>query len=141
MPFQVIYSSRARQRMSIEDLANILRDARAGNETRNVTGALLFVDGVFLQVLEGEKDVVLGLMRSIAADSRHTDVKVFHEAEVEHRAFGQWRMAYVDATPQRLSAWLGLPGTATIDSIVADLDRDPTGAANVAAGVLRALAG
>jgi hypothetical protein len=33
----------------------ILVDARAGNEARNVTGALVFVEGVFLQILEGDK--------------------------------------------------------------------------------------
>lgn len=140
MPYQVIYSSRANQAMSLEDLANILQDARAGNERRGVTGALVFVEGVFLQVLEGDKDTVLGLMRSIAADSRHSAVKVFHEADVDRRVFGNWRMAYLDATPEQLSGWAGLPGAASVDSILADLVRDPNGASNVAAGVLRALA-
>jgi hypothetical protein len=139
MPYQVIYSSHANQAMSVEDLAEILDDARAGNETRGVTGALVFVDGVFLQILEGDKDTVLSLMRSIAADSRHSAVKVFHEAEVDQRAFGSWRMAYLDASAKQLSEWLGLPGSGTIEFILADLDRDPTNASKVAAGVVRAL--
>jgi hypothetical protein len=139
MPYQVIYSSNANQEMSVEDLAKILEDARAGNETRGVTGALVYVDGVFLQVLEGDKDTVHILMRSIAADSRHSAVQVFHAAEVEQREFGSWRMAYLDATATQLSEWAGLPGSGTIDSILKDLAREPTRASNVAAGVLRAL--
>ncbi|MDH4051485.1 MAG: BLUF domain-containing protein, partial [Rubrivivax sp.] len=137
----IIYSSQATAPMSVPELEKILVDARAGNEARNVTGALVYVDGVFLQILEGDESTVRGVMRNIAGDTRHTDVKVFHQAEVDARAFGSWRMAYVNATPEQLSAWAGLPGTATIESILSDLDRDPHRASGIARGMLEALAG
>lgn len=139
MLIQVIYSSKAVAPMSVDGLQQILADARVGNEARDVTGALIYVDGVFLQVLEGERDTVRGLMRNIAADTRHTDLKVFHEAEVDHRMFATWRMAYLDASPDQLSAWAGHPGATTIDVVVADLERDATRVARVATGILRAL--
>ena len=136
---QVIYSSKATETLTVDDLQQILVDARAGNETRDVTGALIYVDGVFLQILEGERDTVRGLMRNIGADARHTNLKVFHEAEVDHRMFATWRMAYLDASPDQLSAWAGLPGAATIDAVLGDLERDTTRVAQVATGILRAL--
>lgn len=139
MLYQVIYSSKASAPLTLADLQVILVDARAGNEARNVTGALIFVDGYFLQVLEGEQDTVLALVRNIVADSRHTDVKVFHEMEVDRRMFGTWRMAYVDATAEQLSAWAGLPGTASIDLILHDLEGDATKTGQVARGILRAV--
>lgn len=140
MLYQMIYSSQAASAMSVADLEQILVDARAGNEARNVTGVLIYVDGVFLQILEGDKDTVLGLVSSIAADTRHTTVKVFHEAAVEERTFGNWRMAYLDASADQVSAWLGLPGTATIDSILDDIDRNPDRVPRFASAILKALA-
>jgi hypothetical protein len=139
MPYQIFYSSQATADMSVADLEQILVDARAGNAARNVTGVLVFVDGVFLQILEGERDTVLGLMSSIAADPRHRTVKVFHEAEAGERTFGNWRMAYLSANAEQLSTWLGLPGTATIDSILNGIDRNHDRASQFASGILKAL--
>ena len=65
MTYQLIYSSQATVPMSVAELEEILVDARAGNEKRNITGALVYIDGIFLQVLEGERETVLSLMRSI----------------------------------------------------------------------------
>lgn len=139
MLYQVIYSSRARSALSVADLTAILDDARAGNERRQVTGALIYSDGIFVQILEGPKAVVTSLMSSIAADTRHTDVKVFHQAEVDHRIFGDWTMAYLDATPGQLSEWLGLPGTSSVTEIASELRRDATPASEVAGRIFRVL--
>ncbi|MCW5632603.1 MAG: BLUF domain-containing protein [Rubrivivax sp.] len=141
MLYHVIYSSRATPPLTVEQLQEILEDARAGNEKRDVTGALLYIDGVFMQVLEGEKDTVVALMARITADTRHEDVRVYHEGAVDHRVFGSWRMAYADGTPAQLSAWAGLPGTTTLDAILAELGRDTTRASAVARGILGAIAG
>jgi len=140
VPYQIIYSSQAAQPMTASELEKILVDARAGNEARDVTGALIYVDGVFLQILEGEKDTVLGLMKNIAKDTRHGSVKVFHEAEVEARTFGDWRMVYVNASPQQLSVWAGLPGTTTIEALLEGIGRDARPVAQVAVSILKTLA-
>lgn len=140
MLYQLIYSSKAATAMSVADLRAILEDARAGNEERQVTGALIYADGAFLQILEGSRQAVQDLMGSIAADARHTHVKVFHEAEVDHRVFGAWTMAYLDATEEQLAGWLGLPGAASVEQIVEELGRDATRTSEVAGRILRALA-
>ena len=59
MTYQMMYSSKAVQPMSTQDLRGILDDAREGNVARGVTGVLVYADGVFLQILEGEEDTVL----------------------------------------------------------------------------------
>lgn len=141
MTHQIVYSSQATGPMTTADLERILVDARAGNEARNVTGALVFVEGVFLQILEGDKDVLRGVMASIARDARHDSVTVFHEAEVDVPTFGTWRMAYVSATPEEVSAWAGLPGTATIDALLQDIARDPRHVPQILGNILRQLAG
>jgi hypothetical protein len=125
MPYQILYSSQATEPMTVTGLEAILADARTGNQARNVTGALIYVDGVFFQIIEGDKDVVQSLMGNIARDSRHHSVKVFYEAEVDVRAFASWSMAYLSATAEQMSKWAGLPGTATVEELLADINRVP----------------
>jgi hypothetical protein len=139
MIHQMIYSSQASAPMSISDLEEILVDARSGNEARNVTGALVYVDGVFLQILEGEKETLRRLMRSIAADTRHFSVTVFYEAEVERPMFSNWRMAYVGAQQDQVAAWAGLEGTATIEAILQGMQREPQRTSRVIENILKTL--
>jgi hypothetical protein len=139
MPYQIMYSSQATEPMTITGLENILADARAGNQARNVTGALVYVDGVFFQILEGDRDVVRNLMSNIASDTRHQSVKVFYEAEVSVRAFESWNMAYVAPTAQQMSTWAGLPATATVEELLTDVNRDPDRAPRILTNVLNAL--
>lgn len=125
MPYQIMYSSQATKPMTVTDLEKILKDARAGNEARNVTGALVYVDSVFFQLLEGDQAVVRNLMANIASDTRHQSVKVFYEAQVDVRAFASWSMAYLAPTAQEVSIWAGLPAATSVEEVLADVSRDP----------------
>jgi hypothetical protein len=126
--------------MTATGLEEILLDARAGNNARDITGILVYVDGVFLQIIEGDREAVLHLMTSLGKDSRHNSIKIIHEAEIEERTFASWRMAYLDATPEQMAAWAGLSGTATIESILEDLSHSTHRAARVPGNLLKALA-
>lgn len=140
MPYQLIYSSQATAPMSAASLEEILNDARTGNQSRDITGALVYVDGVFLQMIEGEKDAVLALMSGIAHDSRHSSVTVFYEAEVETRAFPSWSMAYLSPTPDEMSAWAGLQGSDTIDNLLAHIHHDTNLVPKFLVSIVEALA-
>lgn len=140
MPYQIMYSSQATEPLTVTGLERILADARAGNEARNVTGALIYVDGVFFQILEGDREVVRGLMQNIGRDARHHSVKVFYEAQAEARIFESWRMAYVSATAAEMSTWAGLPGTATLQTLLADLGRSPNRVPTLLVRILEVLA-
>jgi hypothetical protein len=140
MPYQIMYSSESREPVTAAGLEEILADARAGNEARNITGALVCVDGVFFQILEGDEAVVRKLMASIASDSRHQSVKVFHEAQVDSRAFESWRMAYLAPTAQQMSTWAGLPAATTIGELLADVSRNPDRVPRILVNILTALA-
>ena len=126
--------------MTASGLEEILADARTGNKARNVTGALVYVDGVFFQIIEGDKDVVHELMTSISSDSRHHSVKVFYEAEADVRAFESWGMAYLTPTAEQMSEWAGLPGTTTVEELLAEVNRDPQRVPKVLINILNALA-
>lgn len=140
MPYQIMYSSQASAPMTVAGLEQILADARTGNQARDVTGALVYVDGVFFQILEGEKDVLRNLMASIERDARHRAVKVFYEAEVDVRAFESWRMAYLSPTAEQMSTWAGLPGTTTVESLLSDVTRESHRVPEILVNILKAVA-
>ena len=140
MPYRLIYSSEATGEMARSDLQQMLEESRVRNAKRDITGVLVFVDGVFLQVLEGEKDDVEDLMESIRRDTRHRDIKVFHEEEIERRAFPTWRMAYLSPRAEDVSAWAGLEGATSVESVLANLRGDPNRVPGMLVRLVEALA-
>ena len=125
MPFRMIYSSEATGDMPMAELEKMLAQSRARNTMRDVTGVLVFVDGVFMQILEGERESVGALMEKIARDPRHRRVTVFHEEDLDRRTFGAWRMAFVSPSAEEMAAWAGLEGSTTVEETLATLRSDP----------------
>ncbi len=93
----LIYGSSAMEKMSNQELLAILEKAREKNRRLNVTGMLLYKGGNFLQVLEGEADVVKSLYEVIKQDPRHHRVELIAERPIEARSFGEWEMGFVNA--------------------------------------------
>lgn len=58
---QLVYMSAALWRPTRSDLVTLLAKARQNNSQLGVTGMLLYHDGSFMQVLEGEEPAVIGL--------------------------------------------------------------------------------
>jgi len=92
----LVYVSSAAQLFSKEDLAALLVKSRANNEALRITGVLLYKGGNFMQVLEGEKERVLGLKNRIATDPRHRGLMVLLEQELPQRDFDKWSMGFRD---------------------------------------------
>jgi hypothetical protein len=137
---QIIYSSNATQSMDSNELERILNDARIGNEARNVTGALVYGGGVFLQVLEGERVVLDELVANIRNDGRHGAMKVFHDAEISQRAFSEWRMAYLSSDIEDMARWAGLEGTESIDELLDQVHRDKQRVPRILVSIVNAIA-
>lgn len=90
----LIYVSAATRLLNEEQLAVLLAQAREKNARLGVTGLLLYKDGDFMQVLEGEAEVVDRLMETIRRDPRHHDVIRILEQPIEKRSFGDWTMGF-----------------------------------------------
>ena len=76
------------------EIESILDIARRNNLDQGITGALLYSDGCFAQVLEGPLSSVELIFEKIELDSRHRNVKILHFKPLERRNFGQWSMAF-----------------------------------------------
>ena len=94
----VIYASAATQKMYAHELAKLLQDARKNNEALDISGMLLFHNGSFLQILEGEEDAVETLVAKIKQDPRHKSFNLLLREEIEERDFEDWSMGYVDVS-------------------------------------------
>lgn len=94
--FQLGYVSSATSAVDRSALADILAAARRRNALERITGVLLYRDGRFLQLLEGEVPSVDGVYASILADPRHTDVRCVWTGHAAQRSFSQWTMGFRD---------------------------------------------
>ncbi|HTZ76896.1 MAG TPA: BLUF domain-containing protein [Stellaceae bacterium] len=126
MLYTLVYVSCATS-LSPEVLTGILRQSRVNNERLGITGLLLYVEGNFMQALEGPREAVLGLYEEIRRDPRHKDVTTIVSLPSEARSFERWSMAFRSAEelPEKelagVSAFLdGVHHTGTIAAI------DPT---------------
>lgn len=92
--YYLIYISSAVKQLNYDELSSLLREARESNRERGITGLLLYQDGTFMQMLEGERAAVQELFGKISKDSRHVGVHVVHEGEIERRNFDDWSMGF-----------------------------------------------
>ena len=90
---QLIYASQLGEDAEADaELPQILEQSIRNNCTAGITGMLLFSSGSFLQVLEGESDMVGTIYRKICADARHTNVVIVGLVNIEERQFPNWSM-------------------------------------------------
>jgi len=96
--YELIYYSIAPENTDEVTIAKILSDSREFNEKNNITGCLLYHSNQFLQILEGDEQIVKALFAKIEKDQRHTDVMLMNEGVKEERYFSGWNMAYHELT-------------------------------------------
>jgi hypothetical protein len=92
--FQLIYVSTAVWPMSNDDLVRLLLQARARNERRSLTGMLLYKDGHFMEVLEGDELNVKSVFADIETDGRHKSIDILRSGPIESRDFPNWTMGF-----------------------------------------------
>ena len=93
---QVVYESKAPQTFSREELAKLVEEAYASAARNGLTGLLIYRNGVFLHVIEGERDQVAAGLDRISRDPRHSEVWRLAEIEVEGRSYIRWNTGISD---------------------------------------------
>lgn len=75
----------------------IVRSSEARNTADQLTGALLHMRGVFVQVLEGTLPAIESTFERICCDLRHRRVELLELVQAETRVFGEWSMVRITA--------------------------------------------
>jgi hypothetical protein len=91
----VTYTSLARLDLQTADLEQIHRSARELNALDGITGLLIFNGTHFLQIVEGARDAIDGLMARLRDDPRHSGMEVRDERKIDARSFPDWSMELV----------------------------------------------
>ncbi|MFT6370113.1 MAG: hypothetical protein ACJAUQ_002062 [Maribacter sp.] len=92
--FNIVYRSLASPTTKQPDVEDILKRARRFNIDNEITGCLVYHKGLFIQYLEGNKNIVLELYSRIEKDVRHTDVTLLSSGYIYSREFDNWSMGY-----------------------------------------------
>ena len=90
---RIVYVSRAAPGVGARDVYDIVRVAHNRNSRLGLTGALLLLDGHFLQVLEGDGYRLRERFAVIAADPRHLEVSVRQSVAIRAMSFADEWMA------------------------------------------------
>ena len=115
MLVRLLYASRAVDKVSQEELLEILSQSKANNPLIGITGVLCSSGLIFLQALEGGRMEVNALYNLIAADPRHNDVIILSYQEISERYFANWSMGLVNLEQVNPSLLLKYSETAALD--------------------------
>ena len=100
----IIYTSQYVGRT--EDIDDVLTDivnrSKINNLEHGITGLLFYHNGRFIQVLEGQKDSLEGLMSILEQDDRHENIQRIIDQTIKKRAFKEWSMGSLNLSEDTL---------------------------------------
>lgn len=100
--YYIIYSSYTALSFNDEELRTLLVKARENNQKLGVTGMMLYFDGKFIQLIEGDEKTVKQLYETIFNDPRHDRNIILREGTTENRFFSEWSMSFKSISPEEL---------------------------------------
>ena len=124
--FSLVYVSSATVPFSKQDLQELLVKSRRNNTALEVTGLLLFKDGNFMQVLEGDERNVTAVYQRILLDTRHAGSMILLKQHIAARDFADWSMAFRDMNDPEVRATPGFNSFLNENPDDKALFRDPT---------------
>ena len=98
------------------EIQKILEFARKANSAVGITGALMFNNGIFAQVLEGPQEPLEETFERIQCDFRHDGVVVLSYEETTFRGFDSWSMAYVGHDTEALTEFANIKSESGFNS-------------------------
>lgn len=122
--FGFMYQCQESTPLTAEQIEEILEVSRRNNEKRGITGMLLYRDGRFLQVLEGEREPVMELIGTIKRDPRQKAFTVLYESEWP-RLFAGWFMDFRKLVGKSPAASAFSPGHQSDEALAEVLTRAP----------------
>ncbi len=99
---KLVYVSSANNDLDKQALYELLKQSRDRNKALGITGMLLYVNGNFVQVLEGEQESVEAVYHSILKDERNYGNIVLQKEPIIERVFPKWSMGFRDLSEEKL---------------------------------------
>ena len=93
---QLVYVSNRKPNCSAEEIEKILESCKKNNAPLDITGVLLYSETKFIQLVEGDAKVILGLYDKIKKDNRHSNPMMISYNAIAAKSFPAWHMAKRD---------------------------------------------
>ena len=92
--YYIIYLSAGVNWFTQAELEALLAISNTQNRLNNITGLLLYADGNFIQLLEGDEATVKAVYKKISSDQRHKGVTHIASGNLAARNFPDWAMGF-----------------------------------------------
>ncbi|CAM4264377.1 BLUF domain-containing protein [Gillisia hiemivivida] len=95
MRYAIVYVSTASKDLEKKEIERILNSSKTWNNENDVTGLLLFSEGNFFQIIEGEKKKISELFEDIKKDKRHHDIIQIFGKDIHKEAYDGYASDFV----------------------------------------------
>ncbi|RKS43466.1 FAD-dependent sensor of blue light [Gillisia mitskevichiae] len=95
MRYAIVYVSTANKNLEKAEIKKILSSSKKWNNENDVTGLLLFSEGNFFQIIEGEKKIITDLFKNINADDRHHNILQIFGKDIHREAYDGYEADFV----------------------------------------------
>lgn len=95
MRYAISYVSTVNPALSDTEIQQALDFSKDWNNDNNITGILLYSQGNFFQVLEGDEGLLKDLFSRIKADERHYNIIPIFQKQVPNTKFDEYQVDFV----------------------------------------------
>lgn len=90
MRHAICYVSNADNSLTTKEIEELLRFCEDNNIQNDIQGVLLYSEGNFFQVLEGEKEKVVDLWKRIQKDQRHYGIIAIIDRDIQKGSYDNY---------------------------------------------------
>ncbi|WP_142785352.1 BLUF domain-containing protein [Changchengzhania lutea] len=94
MIYTICYVSSASHTIQEDELNSLFESTKTLNHLNSITGILLYLEGNFLQILEGEERQLKSLMEKIEMDDRHHNIIIILNKKNKVRIFKEYNSGF-----------------------------------------------
>lgn len=95
MRYAIVYVSTASNELEKKEIEKTLSSSKTSNNQNDITGLLLFSEGNFFQIIEGEKNSIIKLFDTIKEDDRHHDIIQIFGKDIHKEAYDGYACDFV----------------------------------------------
>ena len=103
----LIYASQATECFHEHEIPDLLQQLRIANAKQEITGMILYICGSFVQVIEGQPEMVDAVFSRIRSDKRHAEITLIARESIPERAFEGWTMMHKALDPVEAGELIG----------------------------------
>jgi Sensors of blue-light using FAD len=117
--YYLVYLSAATQWLNETELLKILSVSRINNSRNHLSGVLLYGNGTFIQLLEGDREQVRETFDRISNDDRYKGITQVANGELVERNFPSWSMGFKSVDSLSLNQFKGFLDSSNKDNYIA----------------------